>query len=128
MLQKSGYATAMRAGWPESDPSSFTHYLLYIFFLHTEVEGIYVITSGVPDEPKVTELTLFIYLRRLRFFLLQISTSFPGFSLKKGKKSPGNEVVQIQVTLKIVAHYSCQDRDRSWSYHFSPNRTKGQSK
>ena len=46
----------------------FTHYLLYIFFLHTEVEGIYVITSGVPDEPKVTELALFIYLRRLRFF------------------------------------------------------------
>lgn len=33
------------------------------FLIHAEVEGIYVITSGVPDEPKVTELTpLFIFV------------------------------------------------------------------
>lgn len=27
-------------------------------FVFTEVEGIYVVTSGVPDEPKVTQIGL----------------------------------------------------------------------
>lgn len=34
------------------------HFLIFLFFFHVEVEGIYVITSGVPDEPKVTDFSL----------------------------------------------------------------------
>ena len=56
----------MQAGGLSLTQAFLLIHLLYIFVLHTEVEGIYVITSGVPDEPKVAELALFIYLRRLR--------------------------------------------------------------
>ena len=35
-----------------------SHFLIFHFCFHVEVEGIYLITSGVPDEPKVTDFSL----------------------------------------------------------------------
>ena len=34
--------------------------IIFLFLFFSEVEGIYVITSGVPDEPKVTKFTWYL--------------------------------------------------------------------
>ena len=48
------------------DQFEFTIFLIIVFLFYSEVEGIYVITSGVPDEPKVTDnVLLFAYVKVL---------------------------------------------------------------